>query len=321
VSACNHLTYDGPPCRFIGCTATSSLLAQFAVDDVQVRRLGDMVDTSVPGEALGFLWTLSRNAGPARPFRMARMVLGVKAVASEGLAADCEVGARLAARFGFPNSLETALLHAFERWDGRGLPPGLRGEAIPLSTRLATLGFAPVMFDGLAGRACAIEAVRRWSGRIIDPDLAQVFLSAPDEYVEVATPDDAWEAAIASEPHLRRAPRANCVYPKKLWCSYAGRRWCTMSVASASPPACGTNQVRSADRSGRRCVCRPSKSSAEAATILRELAAPGGGLDPNACNAVLAAAGERAPSRRQYPAGLTERELPPIERTVGRTVQ
>ena len=186
--------------RFVGCTATSSLLAQFAGDDVAVRRIGDLVDTTVPSEALGFLWSLSQSAGAARPFQMARLLLGVKTVATEGLAADCEVGARLALRFGFSASLEAALLHAFERWDGHGVPRGVRGDSIPLATRLATLGFAAIMFEAIGDRSAAIEAVRRWSGRIIDPDLAQAFLSAPDECLAAASPEDNLEAVVACEP-------------------------------------------------------------------------------------------------------------------------
>ena len=54
--------------RFVGCTATSTLLATgFGGDDVEVRRLGDLTDFSVPREALGFLWTVYRRAGAARP--------------------------------------------------------------------------------------------------------------------------------------------------------------------------------------------------------------------------------------------------------------
>ena len=47
--------------RFVGCTATSTAYAAgFAGDDVDVRRAGDLMDPTVPGEALGFLWTLSQ---------------------------------------------------------------------------------------------------------------------------------------------------------------------------------------------------------------------------------------------------------------------
>jgi hypothetical protein len=100
--------------------------------------------------------------------------------------------------------LQTALLHSFERWDGHGAPRGTKGEAIPLPSRLATLGFAAVMFDAVAGRTAAVQTVRRWSGRIIDPSLAHVFLQAPDEHLDAASPDDAWEAVVAAEPGTPR---------------------------------------------------------------------------------------------------------------------
>ncbi len=173
------------------------MLAGFAGDDVEVRRLGDLVDTSVPREALGFLWTLSRGTGIARPLQTARLLLRVQAVANEGVAADCEVGARLVVRFGFPATLETALLHAFERWDGRGAPNGVQGESIPLPTRLATLGFAAIMFDGLAARPAAIEAVLRWSGRIIDQRSLSCFS---------ARPMSAWMPQHKTTPGKRLSP-------------------------------------------------------------------------------------------------------------------
>ena len=45
-----------------------------------------------------------------------------------------------------------------------------------------------------------------------------------------------------------------------------------------------------------------------------------GGLDPIACRAVLAAAGERTSARSRYPAGLTERELEVLQHLArGRT--
>lgn len=133
--------------RFIGCTATSEMYAAgFAGDDVDVRRLGDLLDASVPREALGFLWTLARRGGARRPLLFAGMLGRAQTLAREGAAADCEVGSRLVARFGLSAGVQAAVLHAFERWDGKGAPHGIRGEAIPLASRLATLAYAAVMF-------------------------------------------------------------------------------------------------------------------------------------------------------------------------------
>lgn len=180
-------TYYATLLRFVGCTATSTLLANgFAGNDVEIRRLGDLTDFSVPREALGFLWTVYRRAGAARPLRMAAILPRVPHLARAGAAADCEVGARLVARFGFANTLEKALLHAFERWDGHGVPNGLSGNSILLPSRLAALGFAAIMFEALGGRSAAVAVVRRWRGRAPDPGLCDVFLEASDELLECA---------------------------------------------------------------------------------------------------------------------------------------
>jgi ketosteroid isomerase-like protein len=149
--------------RYVGCTATSTDYAEgFAGDDVDVRRAGDLIDATVPSEVLGFLWSLSRRAGAARPLQFARMLSHGAAVAQAGAAADCEVGARLVSRFGCSPAVETALRHSFERWDGRGAPHGVSGEAIPLAARLATLGFVAVMFDAVADRRAATNTGMIW---------------------------------------------------------------------------------------------------------------------------------------------------------------
>ena len=54
-------------------------------------------------------------------------------------------------------------------------------------------------------------------------------------------------------------------------------------------------------------MARPTLQARGAA--LRDLSGAAGELDPNACAAVLAAAGQSYLGRRQYPAGLTEREV------------
>ena len=70
--------------RFVGCTATSTAYAAgFAGDDVDVRRAGDLMDPTVPGEALGFLWTLSRRTSATRPLQFARMLSHAPTLARE----------------------------------------------------------------------------------------------------------------------------------------------------------------------------------------------------------------------------------------------
>ena len=96
------------------------------------------------------------------------------------------------------------MLCAFERFDGKGSPAGLAGDEVSEAARFAAVGFAAVMFDAVGGAELAVETVRRWSGRALDPSIAAVFLEAPGELLTISSPDDVWAAVVDSEPQPRR---------------------------------------------------------------------------------------------------------------------
>lgn len=82
--------------------------------------------------------------------------------------------------------IEVALTH-HERFDGRGYPKGLAGEAIPLSGRICAVAD---VFDALTSRrpykapwglAQAVGLIREQSGTQFDPDIAEAFLEVIEE--------------------------------------------------------------------------------------------------------------------------------------------
>ncbi len=86
----------------------------------------------------------------------------------------------------FQLAAEVALAH-HERWDGKGYPSGLAGEAIPLSGRIvAVVDF----FDALTMDRCyrpaladdvALDMLRQERGAAFDPQVVDAFLAAaPD---------------------------------------------------------------------------------------------------------------------------------------------
>ena len=75
---------------------------------------------------------------------------------SRSLVSHCEVGARLATRLGLGDGVVDALAHAYERWDGRGLPDGLAGEAIPVAVRVVVVAREAVLWQRLAGAGAAL---------------------------------------------------------------------------------------------------------------------------------------------------------------------
>ena len=192
--------------RSIGCTATShEYAALFDGDDVAARGRGDRIDPTAPGDVIPFLWAATPGgslAGKVRSFpatsRMARRLF------ADGARADCEVGARMARRFGLGAAVESALLRVFERWDGKG-PGGLAGDAIDLPTRFAAVAYTLVMFEG-DGPGRGGPAVRRWAGHGLDPGIAAAAADHLDRTLEAVREDDPWRAVVAAEPApVRRA--------------------------------------------------------------------------------------------------------------------
>jgi len=74
-----------------------------------------------------------------------------------------------------------------ERFDGTGYPQGLKGEAIPLGARIVAVAetFEMLIRDRphRVARAFAVAGaeIQRWSGRMFDPRIVDVFLNVPDE--------------------------------------------------------------------------------------------------------------------------------------------
>jgi putative two-component system response regulator len=112
----------------------------------------------------------------------------------------------------FQLAAEVALTH-HERWDGRGYPSRLAGEAIPLSGRIvAVVDF----FDALTMDRCyrralpdaqALRMLARQRGKAFDPRVADAFLAHADELI--ALRDDLNRRGTDfDEPPAERAWRA-----------------------------------------------------------------------------------------------------------------
>jgi HD-GYP domain-containing protein (c-di-GMP phosphodiesterase class II) len=100
-----------------------------------------------------------------------------------------------------------------ERWDGRGYPDGLAGEAIPLEARVVALAES---FDAMTherpGRpaisvALALEEIHGNAGRQFDPRLAAVFIECVGRSAQFF--GDRFEAYLAEEASQSRVVLLN----------------------------------------------------------------------------------------------------------------
>ena len=181
--------------RFLGCTADAPETAYYAGgDNIALVAAMAPVYLGSTGEAVR---TLARSAGrghtlPRRAWLLARALGDSRSTVSH-----CEVGSRLATRLGLGDGVVDALAHAYERWDGRGLPDGLAGEAVPVAIRVAAVARDAVLWQRLAGTDAALQVLARRRGRAYDPAVVDAVRA-----VGVPDADDrsVWADVLAAEP-------------------------------------------------------------------------------------------------------------------------
>jgi putative two-component system response regulator len=79
-----------------------------------------------------------------------------------------------------------------ERWDGKGYPQGLAGEAIPLAARITSiadvydaLSSDRVYREGYTHEKC-VNMIQTEAGKQFDPDLVEVFVSIEQNFKEIS---------------------------------------------------------------------------------------------------------------------------------------
>jgi HD-GYP domain-containing protein (c-di-GMP phosphodiesterase class II)/DNA-binding CsgD family transcriptional regulator len=189
--------------RHIGCTAFSHEEGIVVGDDNALRGNFTGIDSRRPAEvAATAIRTFGAGTGSLGRVRtFTAVVLAADRLSmTRVVAAHCDASARLAQQLGLSDGVIDSLNHIFERWDGKGLPLGLKGDAIALSARVTHFSHTVVLETWRRGPTGAREMVRRRAGSEFDPALAQIFLTHSPELMESVTADSVWDGVLATEP-------------------------------------------------------------------------------------------------------------------------
>ncbi len=181
--------------RFLGCTADAPETAHIAGGD-NIAFVAAMAPAymGATGETVA---ALARTVGRGQSLPRRALRLGEALGDPRSLVSHCEVGSRLATRLGLGKGVVEALAHAYERWDGRGLPDGLAGEAVPAAVRVVVVARDAVLWQRLAGTEAAFEVLGRRRGHAYDPavvDAVRAVGLPADDGVQV------WDEVLAAEP-------------------------------------------------------------------------------------------------------------------------
>jgi HD-GYP domain-containing protein (c-di-GMP phosphodiesterase class II) len=187
---------------WVGCHVDAYEQAKWFGDDTALKT--DFRRTDFASAASRPLFML-RHLGAGRPVgertRLGVTFLGDGRRAAEAMLDNHWTAAdNLAARLGLDQRVRDSIEQTFERWDGRGVPRGARGEEILLAARLVAVADVVEVFHRAGGVGAAVEVAMQRRGTQFDPAIADLF--AADAPALCADLDDAsaWDAVIAAEP-------------------------------------------------------------------------------------------------------------------------
>jgi HD-GYP domain-containing protein (c-di-GMP phosphodiesterase class II) len=191
---------------WVGCMSDSTEMSALFGDDIAWRADAARVDDA----PLAMPWFLLRSAGSgAPPMKRARLrgqvLLTGGRTMTQSMAANCQLTGQLAKRLGLGEAIQRSLQQVFARWDGRGMPGGLKRDDIALSARIMRLADVAEVYHREHGIPAAVEAVVKRRGSSLDPTLVDEFRRRAPEVLPTMGPDSSWDEVIAAEP-LSRAP-------------------------------------------------------------------------------------------------------------------
>ncbi|MEK6227148.1 MAG: HD-GYP domain-containing protein [Chloroflexota bacterium] len=106
-----------------------------------------------------------------------------------------EHGARIISQIPFLEDVSRIVRHHHERWDGKGYPDGIAGEAIPLGARIFAVAdsFDAMTSDRPYRRAMSVKDARvevaRCRGTQFDPEIVDAFVGVPVERLDSIADD------------------------------------------------------------------------------------------------------------------------------------
>ena len=186
-----------------GCSSNAAALTSiFGGDERALKRMQATAGRSTAAMAVLSLRALSTTE--PMPLRVRRLVHLASNGSTERRAIEhtrCERGAQIALNAGFDATVSTAVSAVHEHWDGRGLPLGLRGDAIPPFSRMVAVAAALDVFVSAVGPYQAVRTLRERSGTWYEPEIVDIAVDlARDGLVQELTDGRVEERIGEMEP-------------------------------------------------------------------------------------------------------------------------
>jgi HD-GYP domain-containing protein (c-di-GMP phosphodiesterase class II) len=187
---------------WVGCHVDAYEQAKWFGDDTALK--SDFRHTDFATAASKPLFML-RHLGAGRPLtertRLGLTFLGEGRKAAEDMLDNHWMAADgLAAQLGLDQRVRDSVEQTFERWDGKGVPKGARGEEIHLAARVVALADVVEVFHHAGGPAAAADVARQRRGTQFDPAIVDLFVAEAPALCAGLDDASTWDLALTAEP-------------------------------------------------------------------------------------------------------------------------
>ncbi|HEY3670535.1 MAG TPA: HD domain-containing phosphohydrolase [Acidimicrobiia bacterium] len=197
--------YDVSILTYVGCPIYGNEAASLFGDDIDFR--AEAVQTDLAGfQAMMFMLRRAGSDGSVahRVAQGARLMAGGGKAMVEQMANHCSAAGVFADRLGLDDEVKAGIEQAYARWDGKGVPAELQGDAVSLAARVSHVAEACEVVHRLGGVNDAVEMVRARRGTHFDPAVADAACTDPDALFD-GIGIGAVDEFLDSEPASRRA--------------------------------------------------------------------------------------------------------------------
>jgi HD-GYP domain-containing protein (c-di-GMP phosphodiesterase class II) len=140
---------------------------------------------------------------PLHRFRVGlEFILGGYRVFDGAIANHARLAALLAEQLRVPDVASAAIRTSYEQWDGKGWPGELKGEGIPIVSRVVQLAEFTEVAHRLGGVDAAKALASKRAGRQFDPNIAALVCANAEAIYAGVNETQTWKAVIDSEPAL-----------------------------------------------------------------------------------------------------------------------
>jgi len=190
--------------QHLGCTAYADETAAIFGDDLDAYAWLITTDQGNPTEMLSAMFQHIGKGESVlrRALRISHALLNGSKNVEEIFSGRCEVAQNLADRLGLGTRMRDALGQIYERWDGKGLPQKLKGEAILLPVRVVRIAQDAEIFFRTRGKDSALSILRQRAGGMYDPMIIDCCCQQADHVFQDPGESSVWVAVLAAEPGL-----------------------------------------------------------------------------------------------------------------------